>query len=204
MAINYVIQADVIDIHTDVPKSTDAFMVDSNVWFWVTYSGASTQAMRYQIVSYPNYVSNALAAGASLLRCGLCMAELVDLIERTEWKIYSSAVQSILRKEYRHNLLSERSRVVSEVQASWAQVKTMATPIDVEINDRVNDAALQRCQNQTVGGYDLLILEIMARENLLQIISDDGDFACVPGIQVLTANRNVLNAARAQGKIVVR
>jgi hypothetical protein len=39
---------------------------------------------------------------------------------------------------------------------------------------------------------------------VLQLITDDGDFATVPGIQVFTANRNVINAARSQGKLQTR
>lgn len=35
-------------------------------------------------------------------------------------------------------------------------------------------------------------------------ITDDGDFATVPGIQVFTANRNVIIAARSQGKMLTR
>ena len=34
--------------------------------------------------------------------------------------------------------------------------------------------------------------------------ADDGDFATVPGIQVFTANRNVIQAARAQGRLATR
>jgi hypothetical protein len=36
------------------------------------------------------------------------------------------------------------------------------------------------------------------------VITDDGDFATVPDIQVFAANRNVVNAARTQGKLLKR
>lgn len=36
MAINYNVQADVIDIQRDQPQKTDTFLVDSNVWYWLT------------------------------------------------------------------------------------------------------------------------------------------------------------------------
>jgi hypothetical protein len=39
---------------------------------------------------------------------------------------------------------------------------------------------------------------------VLQIITDNGDFATVPGVQVFTANRNVIQAARTQGQLVSR
>jgi hypothetical protein len=204
MLVNYAIRADVVDIQTDEPKNSDAFMVDSNVWFWTTYSSASTEAKPYQTKHYPNYLAKALDIGARVCRCGLSLAELASLIERTQWRIYCDYVQKIEAKEYRHNLPDERERIVSEVQAAWGQVKSMAESVGVEINDLTTDAALTCFQNQLVGGYDLFLLETMAREDVLQVITDDGDFATIPGIQVFTANRNVLNAARDQGRIITR
>lgn len=204
MAINYTVRAEVVEILSDMPQNTDAFIVDSNVWFWVTYSGASTQAQPYQTLHYPNYLNNALAAGSRICWCGLSMSELASIIERTEWMIYSNAVGTITAKEYRHNLPVERARIASEVQAAWAQVRAMADPIDLTINDPITNAALTRFQNQLVGGYDLFFLESMTQENVLQVITDDGDFSNIPGIQVFTANRNVINSARAQGRLLTR
>jgi len=40
MAVHYKIQADVVDIKADIPKGTDAFFVDTNVWYWMTYHRA--------------------------------------------------------------------------------------------------------------------------------------------------------------------
>lgn len=55
-----------------------------------------------------------------------------------------------------------------------------------------------------VDGYDLFILEAMTAKGVIQVITDDGDFASVPGIQVFTSNRNVLNAAKAQNRLIAR
>jgi hypothetical protein len=44
----------------------------------------------------------------------------------------------------------------------------------------------------------------MKNHGVVQVITDDGDFATVPGIQVFTANRNVISAARSQGKLLIR
>jgi hypothetical protein len=44
----------------------------------------------------------------------------------------------------------------------------------------------------------------MKNNGIVQIITDDGDFATVAGIQVFTANRTILNAARSHGKLQTR
>ena len=62
----------------------------------------------------------------------------------------------------------------------------------------------KRIKTQKVDGYDLFILELMFRHNILQIITDDGDFATIPGIKVFTSNRRVINAAQQQEKILTR
>ena len=52
--------------------------------------------------------------------------------------------------------------------------------------------------------WDPVFLEAMSKEKLIQIVTDDGDFATVSGIRVFTANKNVITAAQIQGKLVTR
>lgn len=215
MPVNYTIQADVIDIRTDVPKDTDAFLVDSNVWFWMTYTRASQgrrQPRSYQINAYPSYVNSALANGAKIYWSGLSLAELSHQIEKNERELYGAQqAQSIgaktaifKTKEYRHNFPVERANAPLEVRAAWGQVRTMADPLDVTIDEQTTDAAVNRYQSEAVDGYDLFFLEAMVEHSVVQIITDDGDFSTVPGICVFTANRSVIDAANAQGHLVVR
>jgi hypothetical protein len=164
MAINYVIQAGVVDINADSPTPTDVFFVDTNVWYWMTYPNAATAAYPGQLSDYPAFVNRALAVGAKLCCSGLSLAELSHLIEKTEREIYEKSVGIIRAKEYRHNLPIERSRVVSEVEASWGQVKSLSSPLALTVDEKATDA----------------------------------------GIRMFTANRNVLLAARTQGKLMPR
>lgn len=80
----------------------------------------------------------------------------------------------------------------------------MADPLTVLIDAPTTSAALNRIQTEKVDGYDLFILESMKNHGVVQVITDDGDFSTVPDIQVFTANRNVIRAARDQGKLVSR
>jgi len=207
MPINYTIQADVYDIGADTPVAGDRFLVDTNVWFWMTYTNAGhgEPAWRAGVMSaYAAYVNAATAAGADLRWSGLSFAELAHLIEKTEREIFEGAHGPTKAKEYRHNHPAERTQVGTEIQSAWAQVKTLAQPATVTIDEPTTDAALTRCLSQTVDGYDLFLLESMSREGMIQVITDDGDFGTVPGIQVFTANRNVIQAAHSQGRLSSR
>jgi len=208
MPINYAVQAQVIDIRTDDPQPTDSFLVDTNIWFWVTYTRASSAPMpprRSQLVDYPGYLRRCLAAKSRLYRCGLSLAELAHLIEKTEREIFkASSGTDIGTKEFRHNQATERATVVAEVQSVWGQVKALASALDTNVDDPTTDAALMRFQTQSLDGYDLFILESHSRAGLIQVLTDDGDFCSVPGIQVFTANANVISVATAQGKLLHR
>lgn len=207
MAINYTVPAEVIDITTDTPKAEDAFLVDTNVWYWLTYSRASQSARpptAYQISNYPNYTNAALNAGARIFQSGLSLAELAHLIEKAEREIYETAKGRISTKEYRHNLPAERKRIAAEVQAAYGQVTSLGEPLTITIDTPTATAALAHLRTARVDGYDLFILESMKSHGVVQIITDDGDFATVPGIRVFTANRNVIRAARNQGKLIAR
>ena len=210
MAISYDVKAEVIDIRSDAPKESDAFLVDTNVWFCVSYSNASlgpSPALVHQVQNYPKYLKAARAAKASMHRCGLTLAELAHLIENTERSIFQGANPTLGRirtKEFRHNHTAARATVVSEVQAAWGVVKSMAGPLDLSVDEAVTDAALSRFQNEPLDGYDLFILEAMKAAGVVQVLTDDGDFCTVSGIQVFTANKNAINTATAQGRLVAR
>lgn len=203
MAINYTIQADVIDIRQDTPKTEDAFLVDTNVWYWVTYTKASQTAQPYQIKDYPTYISRALSSKSQLFKCGLSLAELSHRIEKTEHEFFSYT-RTLTLKEYRHNYPQERATVVQEVQAAWGQVKSMANAVDITVNKDSTDRVLTRMASEPLDGYDLLILEAISQAGIVNVITDDGDYAMVPGIQLFTANHNVIEAARNQGRLIGR
>jgi predicted nucleic acid-binding protein len=207
MSVNYDIQSEVIDIRNDSPRSNDKFFVDTNVWFWTTYQRATqspSPPSPYQTSDYPQYLDKALGINAQILRFGLSFAELANLIESTEYEIIYKPPLCLNRKEFRHNNRSYRGSVINEVESAWSQVIGMSSAIDLTIDDPKTDSALKFFKKHPIGGYDLFILEAMKENKLVQIITDDGDFACVPDIQVFTANRNVIQSAKSQGKLVKR
>lgn len=194
-----------VDIKSDVAGSSDEFLVDTNVWFWATYTRAlltDSPPLPYQQQSYPAYLSKARRNKAKLFRCGLTLAELAHRIEATERQIFEGQTGNKTQtKEFRHNFPHHRTYVASEVKTAWEQVKALATPLDLTIEDSLTDAALTRFNNQLLDGYDLFFLESALRKGLGQILTDDIDFCTVPGITVFTANNLAISSARRQGRL---
>lgn len=201
MPPSYDIHANIYDISVVKPKKEDIFLVDTNVWFWMTYPTATHTATHYQTISYPNFLNDILNVGATLLRINLSLAELSHIIETTEHEIYSNYVKKISLKEYRHNFKEERQRIVSNINTCWQQVESFAASLELKIEDCVATSALTNLNNVNVDGYDLFIIEAMKNSGIVKFITDDGDFSTVPNIDVYTANRNVVGAARSQGKL---
>lgn len=201
-----IIQADIIDIKTDTPQQSDIFFVDTNIWFWQTYTNAAFTAKRYQITDYPNYINKTRQNGATLTYSGLTLAELAHIIEKTEYDIYVQSNGYLHFKKYRHDYPTERANVVAEVQFTWRRIKKIAIPIDLTVDDATTDAAINRFTTQAVDGYDLLMLEAISKAGAgtVKIITDDMDYSVVPGIQVFTSNKYVIQDAAMQKKLVMR
>jgi hypothetical protein len=81
-------------------------------------------------------------------------------------------------------------------------VSSLAQPLDLRVDQPSTTMALQQFGQVAVDGYDLFLLQAAAKAGITQIITDDSDYATVPGITLFTSNRTILTAARAQGKLL--
>lgn len=211
MPIGYSIKSDVVSILNDTPLQSDSFLVDTNVWFWMTYTRASNvpkskQPQFYQTNDYPNYISKAITAGSSLYRSGLNLSELSHIIEKKEFEIYQNDIDPTIKpKEFRHNLSNERISTVKEIEVSWNQVKSMSEFRDIIIDDSKCCDLIQLIKGSGIDGYDaFLTIQELAHNQNFNIITDDGDFSTIPDICVFTANRTIINQAHKAGKLIVR
>lgn len=208
MEVNLTVQAQVINIKGDRPQPDDVFMVDTNAWYWLVYSRYSQPGNNDRLKQtghYPAYIQKAIETGVKQLHyCGLTLAELAHNIEKVEQEIFSSNTESCTPKQYRHNYPAERDNVIKQVEAAWSQLTAIGTLVNISIDENTINFALTRFQSQRLDGYDLFMLEAMRANSIRQIITDDQDFATVPGIVVFTANNNVIESARAQGKLINR
>ena len=205
MPVRYRVRADVVDLRRYSPSSGESYLVDTNAWYWTTYSRAilgASQPRYYQATDYPAFILRSLRAGASLWASPIVFAELAHRIETCEWQIYVRLNAPISLKEFRHNFSQERQRVVAEIQACWSQVESMAGVYSLQADSSVCLNAIAALQNVALDAYDILSLTGLPEMPApFSIVSDDGDFCTVPNVTVLTANRTVLDAARQQSRL---
>lgn len=204
-----VVRADVVDLRLDTPKANDSFLIDTNIWYWLSYPRASQSAQPYQSQQYPRYLKRAMTTGAKLHYCGTVFAELSHLIESAEYKSFCTRHGIPLNgpvrpKDFRHNYPQERQAVLDEVTIAWGQVSSIAVIAEVPLDVATISATAALFGQVGLDGYDLIAVEAMRQKAIAHIITDDKDFLTVPGIVVLTANNATVQAAQAAGKLVTR
>lgn len=196
------------DIRSYEPKPEDAFLVDTNAWYWITYSRGTLPCLppplTKQIEQYARFIKKALEVGSTIGRCDLTLAELGHRIEETEKKIYEyhTLKQGHIRlKDYRA-LPAERERVVSELVSAWSQVTKMSEDCSFTLGDEVTKGAMEVFKSYLVGGYDVFHLQAMKQKKLAAILTDDADFSSIPQISIYTCNESVLRKAQTSGRLV--
>lgn len=202
------VRAQVVDIRADTPKASDRFLVDTNAWYWLFYPRASqtpSASQPQQLTDYPTYLKKAIQSQSVLYCCALNFTELAHNIEKAEREIYADkANKDIGAKPFRHDYPNQRLKVVKLIGDTWSDVRSISTLLDMNLDSTFMQSAMTLFPSVGLDGYDLFMTETAFRSGISQIISDDGDFATVPGITLFTANRRVIQGAKATKKLLVR
>lgn len=202
------VRARVVDIRTDTPRESDTFLVDTNAWYWLFYTRASLSPDPLdaaRLADYSSFLKSAIGAGSTLLCAGLTFSELAHNIERAELKIYETqANKTISPKVFRHDYPMQRQRLVKLISEVWDDVLCVSTMTDLNLDSRFMESALQIFPSVGLDGYDLFMAEAALQAKTTNIVTDDGDFATVPGLTIFTANPRVIQSAEQARKLLVR
>jgi len=199
--------AKICDIRSVAPDPEAEFLIDTNAWYWTTYTRASVPAIgqprKYQSQHYPRFIKKALDNGSILHRCDLSLAELSHTIEDCERRIFIEFIanREVSVKEYRHCEDEERRDVVSEIESAWGQVVQMSHCLGLSVEGPTTVGALDDLKASRIDGYDVLLLQAMRQGKVTRIVTDDSDFATVAGLEVFTCNPDLIELARAQGQL---
>lgn len=212
MTINLTVHADVVDIQNDTPRPSDVLLVDTNVWLWQTYGlppdpiANRARQSEQKLKIYTRYLSAALSRKVQLKYCGLILTELTHVVEKAEFEIFKrrNNIGDLSPKEYRHNYPNEHALVASIIRTAWSQVTMLASSADLMVDETLANTAADHFQQIALDGYDLFLLQAIRNTGIkpVQVLTDDMDYASVPGIQLFTSNWRVIKQARAQGKLL--
>lgn len=189
----------VIDINSYKPTNGERYFVDSNVWFWATYAASKHVALpnqpdSYQLNDYPAFLQRALDDGAELCHCPLTLAELANVIEKTELDIYRKSIRNdrYEKKEFR-KIKDERMAVLEEIQVAWAAINAMSKCIDVKLDLPFVKKGSEILAEGTVDPFDAFFIQIMREHRIDYVVTDDHDFCTIKKQILITANQKSLN-----------
>lgn len=207
--MSLIVRAKIVDIRTDTPISTDRFLVDTNVWYWLFYPRAS-QALStprsYQLTDYPSYIEKAISNKSSLHCCALNFSELAHNIEKVEREIYENKSNlTINTKDFRHNYVGQRGKILDLINDTWNDVTSISAFLDANLDMLFMQSALSLFPSVSLDGYDLFMAEMALKTGVTQVITDDGDYATVQGLTVFTSNPKIIaEAVKQKNKLITR
>jgi hypothetical protein len=206
MGAAYVVNADVVDIRRHSPAAGEAFLVDTNVWKWLAYTKMSLPwSPPSQATDYPTFIHRARSKGATLLHCGLALAELANIVERDEFRQYATSrglqVTDSERKKFRRDPW-ERGRVTTEIEAAWQQVQALSQMVPITIDETTTASCLKHLTTCMLDAYDGFLVEAATQSRSRHIVTDDADLCSVPGICVFTSHPLVIASAKSAGKLL--
>lgn len=208
MTKKFDVQASVVDLRRDIPASGDKFLIDTNVWYWVTYTRASLGSQRpksYQLQEYTSYLDKALRVKAAMFCSVYSLTELAHLVEETERDIYMREEgQDVTSKEYRHRIEGGWEDVIQELDTAWKQIKQFARPLEASLTEADAEDLITKLRNFPMDATDHLVVNSMRTKDLAAVITDDLDFAVMPKLVVFTCNPRIIELAKETNRLVSR
>jgi hypothetical protein len=223
MLVASLVRASVVDIRREcaVPRR---LVCDTNVLYWIFYPSFRSLASAggivpgvYQTTEYARFFTVAHRSQTALCTSAANLGELAKLIEHADLEShcrtdcncpadiavrpgeYFAANQCKKARYHYAGRLPTIRRGVEHVIASVR--KAVSILPGLASTDDEHQSALSEWLLSYSDYVDALMIAQARRLNMVDILSDDGDFATVSGITLYTANRNVVNAARAAGTL---
>lgn len=182
---------DKIDINS-IDKS-EIFALDTNILFWTHYSQASDpklKALPYQVTKYPNFISDLLENGNTLVTTVLNIRELAHVVENSELRIYNAINGCKVKKKDYRKLETERLHFKSEMNTIMLQLKeTYGEQIRiVEITDETVKQYINNIDNNSCDIFDYIVINKLKEEGIVNFITDDKDFLTIDDINLYTTS----------------
>ncbi|MFZ2407247.1 MAG: PIN domain-containing protein [Methylobacter sp.] len=188
----------ILDLNSHSPIKGEKYFIDTNVWYWATYVASKTLKLpqhpeSYQLADYPAFLQKALDNDAILCHCPLTLAELANIIERTEFDLYKQSISNeyFEKKEFRR-IVGKRNSVLDEIKFAWESINTMSKCIDVKLDSNFAEQGRNILKEGTVDPFDAFYIQIMRNNEIDYIVTDDHDFSTIQKQILITSNQKAL------------
>ena len=144
----------ILDLRNLITKPIDdsiVFALDTNVLLWTFYSRIST-TVNYQKATYPDFVTNAISNGNSIVVTAFNLNEMFHIIEKNEHDIYQQFYRCTIPLKSFRKIEIERTRVKNEIQLIYKQltiipnIEIIGSTVDISnLNEFTNKYNIHNC-----------------------------------------------------------
>lgn len=171
------------------------YFLDTNVLYWYVYPryGLTKRSVKYQAKPYYDFVDKLVADGNPLFTSFYNISELLNVIEKNEFDIFSAANPNChyTLKDYRKDPV-ERGKLQALLSTTLNNAYAVCTILDFNFTCSQLENFAQTLSAHRCDPFDYVILNNCIATNYTNIISDDNDFTTVSGIDLYTANAQSL------------
>lgn len=198
--MTYQVNCYVTDIRNYDPKKQDKIYVDTNVWLWMAYSKISYSEFppkEYQLSTYPNFLQRMKEVDCSVYWSAFNISELAHIIEKVEYSIYKKTAETPLpKKEYRYS--TSFGDFLREIDAAYELIRKLGKEIYSEHIKSLD--VFKKIILLKMDGYDAIHTDLLEKNKVSKILTDDIDYISIEKLQILTANNKIINLAKSQDK----
>lgn len=185
----------IIDINTfSSINNSKPYFLDTNVLYWYTYPRfVESLKLPNNAMVYYNFIDSLVAAGNPLYTSVYNLTELLNVIEKNEFALYSKLHPEIplTKKDYR-KLSSERSSLKQILKTSISNARNICKILSFNFEIACLDSFIDELAGHRCDIFDYAILKNCISTDKLNIVSDDSDFNTMEIINLYTANASVL------------
>ncbi|MEY8379291.1 hypothetical protein AALD22_26810 [Lachnospiraceae bacterium 56-18] len=180
-----------IDITTFTSiNNTRPYFLDTNVLYWYTYPRIISALPRNAEVYY-DFIDSLVAGGNPLYTSIYNLTELLNVIEKNEYELYSKLHPELpyTKKDYR-KISDERKALKTTLSTSLENVKAICSVLSFQFELKTLDSFVTQLSEHRCDIFDYAILRNCIADGKINIISDDNDFSTMESINLYTANPN--------------
>ena len=219
------VQASVVDIGNPASALPSSLVADANILYWIFYPNFSSLAfaggrgpLPYQTREYPAYWARVARNGCVFHTATATIGEFAKVSEYAEMEAvwltdpappqpdpanpstrFDARVSKCARYHYAAHLLTIRSDIETIVRSMLRSISLL----DPAASAAAERAAASTAWLNSLGDFpDAMLVSSALSQGVDCFLSDDSDFATFSGTTLYTANRRIIHAARAAGKLL--
>lgn len=164
------------------------FLLDANILYWLFagYVLSPTDKDYLKAYNFSNFVGSLLVNGNPLGTSIGNVQEVLNLIERIEYRLYKNSGGSLQRKKDFRKDPTQRSLVQKKIQAAYNAICETCTLFELSLDKLGLDQFISDMPCHLYDPIDFFVAKDLVRNGYANYITSDPDFQCDSRLNIFT------------------